>query len=115
MSSKISAAMLDQSFPSSPEACTNACIVNERYSLRQLVLVFWLLALVVSGFQAWADRDWMFGDGISYLDIGEAYLHGNWSMAINGYWSPLYSLILGAMMSLLESNTGLKTAFAQRA
>lgn len=33
-------------------------------------------------------------DGISYLSIAENYVNGCWSLAINGYWSPLYSWLL---------------------
>jgi len=33
-------------------------------------------------------------DGISYLEVGDAYLRGDWRAAVNGYWSPLYSLAL---------------------
>ena len=33
--------------------------------------------------------------GISYLDIADAYMRGDLGNAINGYWSPLYSLLLG--------------------
>jgi hypothetical protein len=33
-------------------------------------------------------------DGISYLDMGDAYWRGDWHHAINAYWSPLYSWIL---------------------
>ena len=31
------------------------------------------------------------GDGISYLDMGQAYLRGDWHTAVNGYWNPLYA------------------------
>jgi hypothetical protein len=33
-------------------------------------------------------------DGISYLDMGDAYFRGDWKMAINAQWSPLYSWII---------------------
>jgi len=36
----------------------------------------------------------MNGDGISYLDLGEAFLHGQWSALSNGYWSPLYGVLI---------------------
>jgi hypothetical protein len=35
--------------------------------------------------------------GISYLDMGDAFMHGDWHTALNGLWSPLYSLPLGLM------------------
>lgn len=41
-------------------------------------------------------------DGISYLDIGDAYFRGDWHTAINTVWSPLYSWILGAVMWLVN-------------
>jgi hypothetical protein len=37
----------------------------------------------------------MNADGISYLDIGDAYFHADWANAINAVWSPLYSWLLG--------------------
>ena len=70
---------------------------------KKLVLIFWLLALVLGSIQTWNDRDWMFDDGISYLEVGEAYLRGDWSAAINGYWSPLYSWLLVGVMALVET------------
>jgi hypothetical protein len=41
-------------------------------------------------------------DGIAYLDIGDAYVRADWNMAINPYWSPLYSWILGLAMYFLH-------------
>ena len=35
-------------------------------------------------------------DGISYLDLGDAYLRGDWANAANSYWSPMYAWILGS-------------------
>ena len=37
----------------------------------------------------------MQADGISYLDMGDAIIRGDWKMAINGYWSPLYPWLQG--------------------
>jgi hypothetical protein len=39
-------------------------------------------------------------DGIAYLDMADAYFRGDWTTAINAYWSPLYSWILGVAMHL---------------
>jgi hypothetical protein len=44
----------------------------------------------------------MNADGISYLDIGDAYLQGNWDLAINTVWSPLYSWIIGPVMAVFN-------------
>ena len=53
------------------------------------------VALALGAASAWASRSTMYPDGISYLDIGDAFWRGNWHAAINAYWSPLYPLVLG--------------------
>ncbi|MEK7630463.1 MAG: hypothetical protein AAB417_00310 [Patescibacteria group bacterium] len=40
-------------------------------------------------------------DGISYLDIGDAFWRGDWSGALTTYWSPLYPFILGFALWLM--------------
>ena len=37
-----------------------------------------------------------------YLDMGDAYLRGDWNMAINSYWSPFYSWLLGLAILVLK-------------
>lgn len=39
-------------------------------------------------------------DGISYVSIAKYYLNGNFDIAINGYWSPLYSFLLVPLLLL---------------
>ena len=39
-------------------------------------------------------------DGISYLDMGDAFLRGDWAMAVNTVWSPLYAVILGISLRI---------------
>jgi hypothetical protein len=41
-------------------------------------------------------------DGISYLDMGDAYLRGGWRMLVNGHWSPLYPWLLGVAKALVK-------------
>ena len=60
------------------------------------------VALVVGFMQVWANRFYMAYDGISYLDMGDAYLRGDWHTAINGYWNPLYSWVLGIGLFILR-------------
>lgn len=59
-----------------------------------------LLALAAAAFlaaiDAWAGRYEMTHDGISYLDMSDALLRGDWAGAVNGHWSPLYSWLLAA-------------------
>src|SRR5437667_2353881 len=74
----------------------------QRLRPRRLRIFFWSLALVLGASQAWATRFTMNPDGMSYLDMGDAYWRGNWHMAINAYFSPLYSWILGFFMKVLR-------------
>ena len=77
---------------------------DKAFRSQWLRVVFWLIALILGGLHAWAaiKSHSMNPDGVAYLDIGDAYLRGDWSMAINSYWSPLYSWILGAVMHALH-------------
>ena len=67
-----------------------------------LITSFCFLAIVLGALQAWETRHSMNPDGISYLDMGDAYLRGDWDMAVNAYWSPLYSWLLGLAMLIFK-------------
>ena len=62
----------------------------------------WTVALGLGAAQAWVTRFTMNPDGISYLDIGDAYWRHDWHNAINAYWSPLYSWILGFFINVIK-------------
>lgn len=62
---------------------------------RLLALSVWGTAFILGGVQAFVHRFDMNADGISYLSLGELYSQGEWSSAVNGYWSPAYPLALG--------------------
>ena len=55
----------------------------------------WLTVIVLGFLHAWAGRHVIEPDGVSYLDVADKYLAGDWRWAINAYWSPLYSWLLG--------------------
>jgi hypothetical protein len=59
-----------------------------------LVLVTVALALLQCG--AWDGT--VNGDGVSYLDLARLYSHGRLSALANGYWSPLYPMLLASAM-----------------
>ncbi len=61
---------------------------------RITVALLWILALLLGVVQTWWTRHRIFSDGISYLEIAANYAAGNWNLALNAYWSPLYSWIL---------------------
>lgn len=74
--------------------------VHTRYRLVRICC--WCLALALGAADAWATRFEANPDGVSYLDIGDAYWRGDWHNAINAYWSPLYSWILGFFLKVFR-------------
>lgn len=86
-------------------AYNNLAAVSRRLNTSRWVSVcFRLLALIMGGLHTWAavTSYSMNADGISYLDIGDAYVRGDWATAINPVWSPLYSWILGPILALFK-------------
>lgn len=60
-------------------------------------ILFRSFAISLAGLHTYAaiQSQSMNADGISYLDIGDAYFRGDWANAVSAVWSPLYSWILG--------------------
>ncbi|MBN2031171.1 hypothetical protein JW824_13135 [bacterium] len=69
---------------------------------KRLILICWIVAIILGAFQAWDTRHYVNPDGLSYLDMGDAYLRGDWDMAINAYWSPFYSWLTGLTLSIIK-------------
>lgn len=63
---------------------------------------FLILGVTLGGLQAWLGRYFLTPDGMSYLDIGDACMRAGWKATVNGYWSPVYSILLGLSMRLLK-------------
>lgn len=66
-------------------------------NLRKVHVLFRMMAIGIGALHVYAaiTSQSMNADGISYLDIGDAYFRADWVNAINPVWSPLYSWILG--------------------
>jgi len=64
--------------------------------------IFWSAAAIMGALYAWIGRHAMNPDGVSYLDMADSYLRGDWGSAINAYWSPFYSWLLGLAMFILK-------------
>jgi len=62
---------------------------------RTIRVVARVVILAIAVFQAWAQRYAVSPDGISYLDMSDAVVDGNWSRLVNLYWSPLYPALIG--------------------
>jgi len=57
--------------------------------------VAWVALVTAAAFQGFAQRHSMTPDGVAYLDLSDALLHGDWRGFINLYWSPLYPALIG--------------------
>lgn len=50
----------------------------------------------------WFTRFTLNEDGMSYLDLGREFWHGNWRWAVNRVWSPLYAWLNGLITGLVH-------------
>jgi len=64
--------------------------------------LFYLSVLYVGVSYCIENRFAMNPDGISYIDIADAYSKGEWQDALNAYWSPLYSWIIALFLFLFS-------------
>ena len=66
------------------------------------ITILWILGITMGIVYAWVTRNFMYPDGVCYLDMGDALFRGDWHSAINAYWSPLYGWILGLAMFVFK-------------
>jgi hypothetical protein len=69
---------------------------------RKLKYLCWIVAAVVGFVQLVSKYTYIDPDGISYLDVADAYVRGDWQNAVNSYWSPLYSWLLALALTLFK-------------
>lgn len=58
------------------------------------------VSLALGLLHAWVGRQAMNPDGVSYLDVGDAFFRHDWRVAVNGWWSPLYPWALGVFLGI---------------
>lgn len=76
---------------------------NGDRKLKRIEVAFWLFAIVLGFIHLWSDHHYLMNaDAMSYVDIAEAYLRGDWSAAINSYWSPLYSWLIAVALVIVR-------------
>jgi hypothetical protein len=60
-------------------------------------LICSITCLVFAVLEAWSQRQFINEDGVSYLDMSDAFLRHNWHLLINPIWSPLYPFLIGSV------------------
>jgi 4-amino-4-deoxy-L-arabinose transferase-like glycosyltransferase len=75
---------------------------SEQAAESKLRRAAWIVAMVLALLQMWAERQGMNPDGISYLDLSDAWMRLDWHAAVNVYWSPLYAMLIAAARAVLH-------------
>lgn len=65
-------------------------------------LWFWLLAIALGVLQTVAQRHHVGPDGTPYIEIAQRVASGDGRALANGYWSPLYPLLLGSLFRVFH-------------
>ena len=80
----------------------NSRLLAEAPTEPRLRLFFWCLAVALGVLEVWAHRNEVNPDSISYIEMAEAAAQGGWHALLNGYWSPLYPLLLNVSLRLFH-------------
>jgi hypothetical protein len=65
---------------------------------------FWLIGILAGGLLTYTTRHYLNGDGINYIEMGEALRNGVWSGLVNLTESPGYAFLLGLGQILLNTD-----------
>jgi 4-amino-4-deoxy-L-arabinose transferase-like glycosyltransferase len=65
----------------------------------------WVFMVLAGAIETVAARHAMQDDGVNYLDLGDAIMRRDWSMALNGIWSPLYPFLQALALRLFKPGT----------
>src|SRR5262249_6681910 len=60
------------------------------------------VGVFVAAAQAWYYRVWVNGDAISYFDMSDGVVSGDWSRLVNATWPPLYPALHGLVMAIVR-------------
>ena len=64
--------------------------------------VFWIIGALAAAVQAFAYRQWLNADTISYLDISDAVSGRDPARLLNTHWSPLYPVLIGIVNAVVH-------------
>src|SRR6476646_1488755 len=76
----------------------------EGIKTRRLVAALWLVSILLAALHSWVGRHAMNPDGVTYMDISDAYRAGHWKAALNSYRSPLYSWLLLPALAVTQAS-----------
>src|SRR3954469_8170960 len=76
--------------------------ISEADRLMLVRIMFWTVGILCGLGQMWSARHEVISDGISYIEIAQAYIRHDWANALNAYWSPLFSWLIALAFLLLR-------------
>lgn len=68
--------------------------------LRRLVPVYGVVLFAIGLGLARYDSYQIDGDAVAFMDMASAMVRHNWALAVNGYWNPLYAVVLAIGLKL---------------
>jgi len=71
-------------------------------SRQRLRLVFRAIVIGLAVGKIWATRYVIDPDGTAYADVAREWLRGDWTHALNAYWSPLYIWLYTAALAVFS-------------
>ncbi len=92
--------MIDTSEVKSPRAVSTTPGPFSDSARRNWIAGICFFCSVLITIQSWSGRFAMNPDGVSYLDMADKLLHGDFSPLLHAYWSPLYPCLLAAALKL---------------
>lgn len=66
--------------------------------------IFWIGGILATAVLTYTTRHFINGDAINYIEMGEAFRHGQWHDFVNLTASPGYAILLGLTQLLLDTN-----------
>ncbi len=81
---------------------SNLAASDDAVSTARVRIIAWCVLVLAGLIEAIFSRCAVWADGISYLDMGDAMMRGDWKMAISVYWSPLYPFLQGLALRLTK-------------
>ncbi len=65
-------------------------------------LLYRAVVLLIGALHIFAARHTITTDGVAYFDVGDALMRGDWKLAVNATWSPLYPWLQGFVRWLVD-------------
>lgn len=77
-------------------------IFKRPFEINKITAFYFCLFVVIGVIQLYNNCHYIYSDLISYLDIGDNIYNKDISYALNAFWNPLYSFIIGLILKITD-------------